>query len=197
MYQTSAILATYLDTISVRYRLKHQITANNLPGFCSDLTNYGRIMAGAGLALPFQMNPTEDLIDCLDKIDGDIFTELSPNTKIGTDRIVQTCCVRGLPLDRLKRPMKDGLKQMQMAAYRCNTISEMFQLYFQCKNYSSLANCCSVKNPVTIKIPYPSEMFNKNLTFNGFYSDFELKEKQSKFFNVNSIYFIFNSFFFY
>lgn len=46
-YATSAILATYLDTISLQYRLKSD--GGYLPGFCSDLTNYGRKLAGAAL----------------------------------------------------------------------------------------------------------------------------------------------------
>lgn len=46
-YATSAVLATYLDTISLQYRLK--LGANSLPGFCADLTNYGRKLTGAAM----------------------------------------------------------------------------------------------------------------------------------------------------
>lgn len=49
------------------------------------------------------MTTDEDLIDCLDKHDGPIFTQLSPNTAIGTERIIQSAVIRGIPKNRLKR----------------------------------------------------------------------------------------------
>jgi hypothetical protein len=102
LYQTSAILATYLDTISSRYRLKD--CGSDLSGLCSDMNGYGRKMTAAGLALPFQMNSSEDLIDCLDgKTSESLFTQLSPNSSVGSDRVIQSMCVRGLSDKRLKR----------------------------------------------------------------------------------------------
>lgn len=179
-YQTSSILATYLDTISLQYRLKNPSSSNYLSSFC-ELNNYGRKMAAAGLALPFKMSPTEDLIDCLDKTDGSLFTQLSPNSEIGTDRICQNVCIRGIPKMRLKRPQKSAKAQMKMAAYRCDSVSEMFQLYFQCKNYQSLSNVSSIQSGMAIKTPYPTEIFHEQFNFEGFLSEFEIQEKQSKF----------------
>lgn len=49
MYETSAIVATYLDTISLRYRLNSPTSSNSLSGLCTDLNNYGRKLAGAAL----------------------------------------------------------------------------------------------------------------------------------------------------
>lgn len=49
LYETSAILATYLDTMSLRWRTKSPTHSNYLSGFCSDLSNYGRKMVAAGL----------------------------------------------------------------------------------------------------------------------------------------------------
>lgn len=180
-YHTSAILASYLDSISIGYRHKEATSANYLPGLCSDLSNYGRKMGGAGLALPFKMSPTEDLIDCLDRVEGPLFTELSPNTEVGTDRVIQSVFVRGIPESRLKRPMELAQKQMQMAAYRCGNVSEMMQLYFQCNNYSSMAHCTSLINPMTFKMPFPRDIFNSNMTHEGFLSEFTMSEKQSEF----------------
>lgn len=179
-YQTSSILATYLDTISLQYRLKNPSSTNYISSFC-ELNNYGRKMAAAGLALPFKMSPTEDLIDCLDKTDGSLFTQLSPNSEIGTDRICQNVCIRGIPKMRLKRPQKSAKDQMKMAAYRCDSVSEMFQLYFQCKNYQSLSNVSSIQSGMSIKTPYPTEIFHEQINFEGFLSEFEIQDKQSKF----------------
>ena len=102
LYETSSILATYLDTISLRYRVSETIDSCHLAGFCNDLTNYGRKLAAAGLAMPFHMSSEHELIDCLDQFDGKLFTQLSPNSAIGTDRIVQSVSVRGIPETRLK-----------------------------------------------------------------------------------------------
>lgn len=181
-YQTSSILASYLDSISIGYRHKESISANYLPGLCSDLTNYGRKLGGAGLALPFKISPTEDLIDCLDRTADPLFTEITPNTEIGTDRVIQSVFMRGIPETRLKRPMELAQKQMQMAAYKCNSVSEMMQLYFQCNNYSSMSHCTSLRNPMTVRTPYPKEMFHVDLTTDGFASEYKMPEKQSEFY---------------
>lgn len=46
-YETSAVLATYLDTITLEYRRKNH--ANSVASFCSSLNNYGRRLAATGL----------------------------------------------------------------------------------------------------------------------------------------------------
>ncbi|XP_054729635.1 protein misato [Anastrepha obliqua] len=170
LYQTSAVLAAYLDTISLRYRLRNAPSAYSLAGFCGDINNYGRKLAAAGFALPFPMQHDQDLIDCLDKFEGSIFTPLTPNCSIGTDYIIQSLCVRGIPHERLKRPLEKAKDQMRMAAYKCDSVSEMFQLYLQCANHASMAHVASVSMAMPTRIPYPSEMFTEEVTKLGFLS---------------------------
>ncbi|XP_055842836.1 protein misato [Episyrphus balteatus] len=170
LYQTSSILASFLDTISLRYRLKDAPLSSSLGAFCSDLTNYGRKLNAGAMALPFQMANDVDLIDCLDKFEGDLFTQLSPNCKIGTNYVVQSVCVRGIPKSRLKRPMQQAQQQMKMAAYRCDSISQMFQLYLQCQNHSSMAHVSALEEPMTTATPFPREMFDTCLDGKGFMS---------------------------
>ncbi|XP_037934888.1 protein misato-like [Teleopsis dalmanni] len=169
-YQTSAILAACLDTISLRYRLKDAPASNSLAGFCGDLTNYGRKLVAAGFAMPFQMQQDEDLIDCLDRFEGPLFTQLTPNCTIGTDYIIQSMCVRGIPNNRLKRPLAMAKKQMRMAAYKCDSVSEMFQLYLQCSHHASLAHVSSLSAPMPTRVPFPCEIFNESLNNMGFIS---------------------------
>lgn len=173
LYETSAILATYLDTISLRYRVNESIDSCNLSGFCSDLTNYGRKLVAAGLELPFKMLQDEELIECLDRFDGKMFTQLSPNSNVGTDRIVQSICVRGIPENRLKstKPTKVE-KQRKMAAFSCGSVSEMFQMYFQCSNYASLAHVVALQKGMPTQKPYPVDLFSY-LTQTGFINEFE------------------------
>ncbi|XP_055375804.1 protein misato isoform X2 [Condylostylus longicornis] len=168
LYHTSAILATYLETISLRYRLRSSGYSSHLFEFCCDLNNYGRKLAAAALSLPFPLRQDEDLIDMLNEIDYPISTQLSPNCKIGTDYIIQSVSVRGIPKSRLKRPLQEAQKQMKMAAYRCSSVSEMLQLYFQCSNHASMAHVAAVETPIHIKNLYPEKIFHPNLNIQGF-----------------------------
>lgn len=102
-YESSAVIASFLDTISLRYRLRDSIDSGNLSGFCTDLNNYGRKLACGSLGMPFEMNSDEDFIECLDAVDKPLFNSLSPNCDAGTDRVIQTVSIRGIPRDRLKR----------------------------------------------------------------------------------------------
>lgn len=180
LYETSAILATYLDTISLRYRVNESIDTCHLAGFCNDLTNYGRKLCAAGLAMPFNMSSEHDLIDCLDQFDGKLFTQLSPNTEIGTDRIVQSVCVRGIPENRVKNSKSQKVmdRQRKMAAYRCDSVSEMFQLYFQCSNYNSLSHVSALQSGMVTRKPFPVGLFDSQINENGYYNEYEMSAEE-------------------
>lgn len=169
LYQTSAILASYLDTMSLKYRLNNSSATTNLTGFCSDLSNYGRKLCAAGLAMPFPMTTNEDLIDCLDRQSSSrLFTDLSPNCNIGASRIVQSMCIRGVPANRLKQPLKAAKEQCRMAAYRCESVSEMLQLFYQCLNHASLSHCSTAQTGITSRVPFPLEIFDSRISQLGF-----------------------------
>lgn len=174
LYESSSVLATYLDTISSRYRVTESINHCHLANFCSDLTNYGRKLAAAGLAMPFKLSSEQDLIDCLDQFDGKLFTQLSPHTEIGTDRIVQSVAVRGIPEHRIKniKSPKVMERQRKMAGYRCDSVSEMFQLYFQCSNYASLSHVIALEKGMPTKKPFPRELLDERLNSDGFWKEF-------------------------
>lgn len=189
LYETSAILATYLDTISLRYRLNEVIDSGSLAGFCNDLTNYGRKLGAAALAMPFNMSSELDLIDCLDQYDGKLFTQLSPNSEIGTDRIVQNVCVRGIPENRLKNTKSQKVieRQRKMAAYRCSSIAEMFQLYFQCSNYNSLSHVAALQSGMLTRKPFPTDLFDSRISSSGFVNEFETNADQTTMNTITSI----------
>lgn len=168
LYQTSAILATYLDTLTLKYRLNHS-SGTTLAGFCSDMGNYGRKLVAGGLAMPFPMTTVEDLIDCLDRQSNSrLFTDLSPNCNIGDSRIVQSMCLRGIPDNRLKQPLKTAKAQAQMAAYRCDSSSDMMQLFYQCLNHASLSHCSTVERGIIARVPFPIEIFDSRVSQIGF-----------------------------
>ncbi|KAJ6626282.1 Protein misato [Pseudolycoriella hygida] len=171
LYETSSLLAVYLDTISMKYRLKDASKASLLSGFCSDLCNYGRKLVAAALALPLKLGTGQNLIDCLDEQDGPLFTQLTPNANVGTDRIVQSVFVRGIPQNRLKQPLKSANHQIKMAAYQCNSVAEMLQLFFQCNNYASMSHVSHIDSGFPIKLPFPTEMFDQRVQTNGWIGD--------------------------
>lgn len=173
IYHSSSILASFLDTMSLRYRLKDSSFHSFLPNFCSELSIYNRRMCGAKIAFPFPMDEKEDLINFLDRCDNaELFQSLSPGIKIGTDRIVQSVTLRGVPKSRLKKPLEKAKEQMRMAAYKCTSISEMLQLYFQCNTYSSLSHVTAVQSPLRVQSPFPRELFDNRLAQNGFVREF-------------------------
>uniref|UniRef100_A0AAG5CU75 Protein misato n=1 Tax=Anopheles atroparvus TaxID=41427 RepID=A0AAG5CU75_ANOAO len=179
LYQTSGILASFLETASVRYRLKEPASGGFLSGLCCDLNVYGRKMAAAGLALPFPLGSTQDLIDCLDQLeDKPLSVQLSPNVNVGKRAVVQSVCARGLPLNRLKRPptAKSAQRQQIMAAYRCSSVSEMLQFFYSCSLEVSMSHVTSVEAPMTIRQPFPVELFDKRVGFDGFLTDCPLAQ---------------------
>lgn len=171
-YHSSAIIASFLDTMSLRYRLKDQFLQSFLSNFCSELNIYNRKLCGAKIAFPFPMNDSEDLINFLDKFDGELMQSLSPGTSIGTDRIVQSVTLRGVPKNRLKKPLEKAKDQMKMAAYKCSSISEMLQLYFQCHTYASLSHVSALESRMKIQSPFPYEIFDHRLSPSGFVKEF-------------------------
>lgn len=172
IYHSSAILATFMDTMSLRYRLKDPNSISSLAGFCSDLNVYNRKFAAAKIAVPFPMNEKEDLIDFLDRFDGNLMETLTPGSKVGTDRIIQSVAIRGVPKSRLKRPLESAKNQMKMAAYKCSTTSEMMQLYYQCNTYASMSHVTAIQSGMQIKSPFPKEFFDHRVTSNGFVKEF-------------------------
>lgn len=172
-YETSSVLAAYLDTISLEYR--HPAAANTVSTFCSSLTNYGRRLATAGVALPFRFGVDEQLINALDALElEEAFVPLSPNSKLGTQRIVQHVAVRGIPEERLKRPLAQAGDQIRMAAYNCNSVSEMLGLYFQCGLYGSLTHVRSVQRGLPVRRPFPVELFDGRVqTPKGWWQEWE------------------------
>lgn len=126
------------------------------------------------------MSIDEDLINCLDRMELDkLFTQLSPNTKIGTDKVIQNVSIRGIPETRLKRPLSDAREQMKMAAYRCESVKEMFALYFQCSMYASMTHVESSESGMPTRLPFPCELFDQRISLNGWTNEFAMTEDSS------------------
>lgn len=160
LYQTSGILATYLDTISLKYRLKN--ATSSLSTFCSEQSLYNRKMCSGKLSMPFPMNDKEDLIDFLDRYEGVFLENVSPGHDSGTDGVVQNVTLRGIPQKRLKKSMDKAKEQLKMEAYKCGSISEMIQFYFYCNTYASLTHAVAIEQPLCLKSPFPLETIDES-----------------------------------
>lgn len=164
-YHSSAILATALDTLTLRYRTKRYPTAS-LSDLCADLNKLGRKAAATSLSLPFPMRIKTDLIDVLDDLEGAPWTSLTPSCDVPTDDNMQSIALRGVPEDRMKRPIHQAGKQISKPAYRCSSVHEMMTLYLACTCHTSATYFSNIAAPLKIAEPYP-RIFNNNVTDNG------------------------------
>ncbi|CAK1550954.1 unnamed protein product [Leptosia nina] len=167
-YHSSAVLAAAVDTLSQKYR--HKTNAYSMSDICADLTGYGRKMAAASLGMPFAFHESEYLIDYLNNTTKPIYTSLTPNCKIATDKIFQLITVRGIPENYLKAPMNEAKQQMNIPAYRCRDVKEMFELYFQANNFLSATNVTVCEKPLQVVSPFPN-IFSEKLNKYGFVQD--------------------------
>lgn len=173
-YHSSALLASALDTLSQKYRSKDN--AYTLSDMCADMTGYGRKMAAASLGLPFSMKESQYLIEYLNETTKPIYSPITPSCKLATDKIFQLITIRGVPESYLKAPPKEAKEQMNLPAYRCNNVKEMFELYFQANNFLSATNVTVCEKPLETKTPYP-KFFSNSLNKYGFVDSNNVIEK--------------------
>ncbi|XP_043506654.1 protein misato [Frieseomelitta varia] len=164
-YHSSALLATALDTLTIRYRRKEYSNVV-LSDLCADLNKLGRKATATSLTLPFPITAKADLIDMLDDFEGPLWTSLTPNCAISMDKNMQSIVLRGISEERLKRPISHAMKQMSKPAYRCSTVHEMMMLYLACTCHASATYLSNISSPLYIKSPYP-KIFNNNITETG------------------------------
>ncbi|XP_032679851.1 protein misato isoform X2 [Odontomachus brunneus] len=164
-YHSSAILATALDTLTLRYRTKRYPNVS-LSDLCADLNKLGRKAAAISLSLPFPMKIKTDLIDVLDEFEGQLWTSLTPSCDIPMDNNMQSIVLRGISQDRMKRPIQQANKQISKPAYRCSSVHEMMTLYLACTCHASATYFSDVEAPLKIVDPYP-KIFNNNVTEDG------------------------------
>lgn len=163
-YHSSAILASALDTLT----LKHRLRSSNfsLIDLCVDLNVVGRKCASASMCFPFSINKDADLLECLDNWTGLLTKSITPSCPLGTDRMMQHVTLRGIPESRLKKAPNVAGKQKDMPAYKYNTISEMLSYYYSCTLYATATNVTVVEKPLPVKTPFP-KIFDKVLDVDG------------------------------
>ncbi|CAG9820461.1 unnamed protein product [Phaedon cochleariae] len=171
-YHSSAILASALETVSMKYRLRS--TDFTLSDLGADLSQNGRKAAAASLCLPFPIEG--DLLDCLDKWEGPLYRSITPGCDIGTYRMMQHVTLRGIPEDRLKKPETKAGKQRELPAYRCRTIEEMMAMYLSYSTQATASNVTVVHKGLDVRSTFP-RVFRGEVGKDGVVSAFPRDEK--------------------
>lgn len=153
-----------MDTFTLKHRLK--ATDFSLVDLCVDLSPHGRKAAAGSLCLPFSLNADADLIDCLDNWEGPLSQCITPRCSIGTDRVMQHITLRGIPENRLKRPPHEAKKQLDLPAYKTNSVQEMLSLYLSCSTYATASNVTVVNRGMSTRTPFPN-LFDERLNGDG------------------------------
>lgn len=173
-YQSSAILAAAIDTMTSRYRNRN-FPYSMLTDLCVDLNKLGRKAAAASITMPFPMVNRKYLIDVLsERSDSSFWTNLTPNCDLGTERIMQSMCLKGVSEARLKKPLKDAKDQIQNPAYKCRSVHEMMTVFLYENCYASATHLTTLQKPLKINEYFP-KIFDDCLGRDGsileFYDD--------------------------
>ncbi|XP_045534228.1 protein misato [Papilio machaon] len=155
-YHSASILASALDTLSYKYRLKSNIYT--LSDACADMNGYGRKMAAASLRLPFAIPEEQYINEFLELNEKSLYTPITPSCEIAPDKIFQLITIRGIEEYLMKRDERNP---------RYSNIKEMFELYFQANHFLSATNVTICEKPLQIKPPFPN-IFSDKLNKFGF-----------------------------
>ncbi|XP_057656516.1 protein misato isoform X1 [Diorhabda carinulata] len=158
-YHSSAILAAALDTITLKHRVKN--SSFTLRDLIADLTINERKASAASIQIPFHIEENSDLLECLDNWNGPLYQSITPSCNLGIRRLMQHITLRGIKEEKLKKPMEKVGKQIELPAYRCNTIEEMLSLYLSYTTEATANNVTVVHSPLSVKTPFP-KFFNNN-----------------------------------
>ncbi|KAK7116070.1 protein misato homolog 1-like [Littorina saxatilis] len=164
-YHTSAVLAASLDTMTLPLRKEtNPVHLSEVTGAMSAL---GRKVASLNTSLPFPMMEHETFVDALmSKGEEHLLQPLTPQTYCQADPSVQSCVVRGIPPDRVKRAGKSSPRQLSA----CSSVDDVLQLYLT-ETYPSTMNAgCVMRDPSNVVTPFP-HIFRPNVTKAGQLSD--------------------------
>ncbi|KAL9694921.1 hypothetical protein quinque_014206 [Culex quinquefasciatus] len=66
-----------------------------------------------------------------------------------------------------------------MAAYRCDSVSEMMQFYYQCQLHASMSHVTACRAPMEVRTPFPYELFDSRVGHDGFVTELDLGVNQA------------------
>ncbi|CAL4119859.1 unnamed protein product, partial [Meganyctiphanes norvegica] len=160
-YESSSIIATYLDTVTMLYRRKSN--ALNLGSVCDLLTPGGRKVAGGRMALPLGLPDNECLFEWLQKGESPQMTSLTSGADLTCDPVSEGRVIRGVPnklLVRRDTRLPPGV--------RFNSACQLYEDYLnECQTPPSTRVMAGVCDIIKTTTPFPS-IFTKAVTQSGF-----------------------------
>ncbi|GFY59383.1 protein misato homolog 1 [Trichonephila inaurata madagascariensis] len=146
LYNTSAIYAAAIETLTSPYRLKslncdmHQLT--------SSVLTYGRKMVSSSASLPFPLSHDAYLSAMIEKDVPEYYmTSLTPFYKPDSERaVLQYSVLRGVPVNKFQNPKK---------IFHAQTSDEIFVDYLSKYSPSSMINVSVFPEMCSVTAPFP------------------------------------------
>lgn len=106
---------------------------------------------------------------------------------LGTSQVLQHITLRGIPEEKLKKPLEQAKGQKELPAYRCDTVANMLEMYLSYSTHATVSNVTTVRKPLSVNNPFP-KIFNKDVGIHGEVYENDLSEMSKFFFSKkNSI----------
>lgn len=161
-YHSSAILAAFLDSVSMTYRLRKNIT--RLSSLLSQMSPCGRKLLSGTIRLPFPVYPDLSILESLEGLENSIWTSLTPKTNVTIESsALQIFSARGLSSFILLPNLE---KRAPNPVYSCQSVKELLALYFDYCSLNFREKFCEVNSfnmPLKIPASFPN-IFNDEVT---------------------------------
>ncbi|KAF8795694.1 Protein misato like protein [Argiope bruennichi] len=147
LYQTSAIYATAIETLTSPFRLKAmKFTMSDIT---SSMSTYGRKLVCSSTCLPFPLSHDAYLSSMVEKDVPEYYmTSLTPFYKPDSERtLFQSSVLRGVPRNRFQKPGK--------SLFRSSEYEEIFGEYLNKYSPSSATTATVFTEKVSIDVPFP------------------------------------------
>ncbi|KAI0216232.1 Misato-like protein 1 [Lamellibrachia satsuma] len=166
-YHSSAVLASSLDCVTLPHRMDGQHCL--LSQMTQALTPANRKVLTLQSSLPFPMTDTDLFVDTLMACGDQLpWQPLTPICVSGSELLVQSVVVRGVPPDRLKSVRSGGghpSQQGVLDGYK--TTQEVLDQFLQDLCPNTLSATFAVRAPCSVTAPFP-HIFSSQISKDGF-----------------------------
>ncbi|GIY59247.1 protein misato homolog 1 [Caerostris darwini] len=169
LYQTSAIYAAAIETLTSPYRLKAM--KFNMGDITSVMSTYGRKLVCSSTCLPFPLNHDSYLSSMVENDVPEYYmTSLTPFYKPESERtLFQSAVLRGIPVNKFQKPGN--------CMYHSTQLEEIFGQYLNKYSASSVTTATVFKEMCSVAAPFP-RFFKPVVSDCGFlYQLMNLKQK--------------------
>ncbi|XP_065216206.1 protein misato [Planococcus citri] len=168
-YHSSALLASYLDSMSLIYRKR--TNPIRLSSFLSRLVPSGRKLLNGTMRLPFPVYPETSILECFEKLSDPIWTPVTPHVNVTVDSSdLHDITIRGLNKFRLLPDLEK--RNCSNPAYKCQNVDEMLISYFEYCSDPGIRKSAVINSfelPLKVPVSFPN-IFDEYVTRTGYVS---------------------------